>query len=168
MDQLTAMRQDLARLYQQEIGKDLSMQDIPLVDLPDGANFIEVLNQEWSQLKAIVGRQQIPEMMPAIEICESNNDFLILIDLPGVKKKDISVTLQNNILNVRGQRKFHEDENYRQVNTERPYGSFLRTINLPSQLKDEVIEAEFTDGVLKVRCQRAVPDQSQTININVK
>ena len=90
---------------------------------------------------------------PAVDIFTTNNhDVVIKADLPDVKKEDISVTFENNVLTLRGERKFESEtarENYQRM--ERFYGSFGRSFTIPATVDASRISASFKDGVLTVR-----------------
>jgi len=88
---------------------------------------------------------------PALDVVEEKDNFLVKIDLPGLTKDDVSVTIQDNFLTVKGERK-HEVEK-KETNfhhRERVYGSFARTIELPTRVDAGKVEANFRDGVLRV------------------
>jgi len=89
--------------------------------------------------------------VPAVDIDENDQEFLVKADLPGMAEKDVTVTLENNILSLRGERK-HETKstNGGQRRVERSYGSFVRSFMLPSTGDAEHAKATFKDGVLTV------------------
>src|ERR1700730_13595963 len=85
------------------------------------------------------------------------------VDVPGVSYKDFDITLNNNVLTVRGQRQF--GNGYKQENlawTERPYGTFIRTFTLPNTIDLNSIDATYVNGVLQIvfaKCEDAKPKQ---------
>jgi HSP20 family protein len=88
---------------------------------------------------------------PSCDIYETDNEFVIKAELPEVKKENIRVTVENNIVTIRGERKFEEEtkrENYRRV--ERRYGEFMRSFTLPTMIDGAKINAEFKEGMLRV------------------
>ncbi|PIE82724.1 MAG: heat-shock protein Hsp20 [Candidatus Contendobacter odensis] len=88
---------------------------------------------------------------PAIDIQEEENSFSIHADLPGVDIKDIEITMENNVLVLKGQRSIRKEEeshNYRRV--ERVSGTFLRRFSLPDTVDAEKITAKCKDGVLEL------------------
>lgn len=88
---------------------------------------------------------------PAVNVREDENNFYIEAELPGMKKEDIDLEIEQNSLCIKGDRKFEkkeEGENYHFV--ERSYGSFYRSFSLPSNVDAEGISAEYKDGVLQV------------------
>ena len=90
---------------------------------------------------------------PSVDIHTTDeNEFVIQAELPAMKREDISVTFENNVLTLRGERKFEGDStrnNYQRV--ERFYGSFSRSFNVPGTVDASRITASYKDGVLTVR-----------------
>ena len=90
---------------------------------------------------------------PAVDIyTTANHDVVIKADLPDVKKEDISVTFENNVLMLKGERKFESEtarEDYQRM--ERFYGTFSRSFTIPATIDASRISASFKDGVLTVR-----------------
>ena len=106
--------------------------------------------------------------VPAIDVVEEKDSFLIRADLPGLSKDNVSVTLQDNCLTIKGEKK-HESEtkeaNY--YRRERVSGSFSRTIKLPSTVDAKRIDAQFKDGVLHVRLPKTEEAKPKQIDIKV-
>ena len=88
---------------------------------------------------------------PTIEVFEENNRLITRVDLPGVKKEDVTVEVTDGYLTLSGERKRESEEKkdnfYR---SERVYGSFRRTVPLPAGVKQDDVKASFADGVLDV------------------
>ena len=93
---------------------------------------------------------------PLMNVSEIEGDYLIMMDLPGVAKKDVDVNLSNGILTVSGERKISEksDENNRIWN-ETTYGVFSRSFELTSDIVEEKIKAKFNNGVLNITIPKA-------------
>jgi HSP20 family protein len=88
---------------------------------------------------------------PSVDIFENDNEVVIKAELPGMNAKDIEVKLENNVLFLRGERRFEKEakeENYHRV--EREYGNFSRAFSLPAAVNGDKVTAEYKDGVLKV------------------
>ena len=89
--------------------------------------------------------------VPPCDIYETENEIVLKMELPEMKKEDVRVSIENNTLTLRGERKFEakvERENYHRV--ERNYGQFLRRFSVPSSIDGKAILAEFKQGVLTV------------------
>ena len=88
---------------------------------------------------------------PVVDIYEAEGNLVLKAELPGVDPKDVDVRVENNVLTLRGERKFESDvkrEQYHRV--ERAYGSFSRSFTLPNAVDTDKIKAEYKDGVLRV------------------
>jgi len=95
------------------------------------------------------------ELMASLDVHESAKAVTIEADLPGIDEKDIAVTLTNGVLTIRGERKSEREEkkdNYHV--SERSFGSFQRSIQLPDTIDDTSVEARFDKGVLTVVAQK--------------
>ncbi len=87
--------------------------------------------------------------VPLLDVRETESEYLILADLPGVKKEDVSIELSDQTLTISGTRV--PEETGKAQTLERPYGSFVRSLTLPKGLDDERIVADYADGVLTLR-----------------
>lgn len=88
---------------------------------------------------------------PSVDIFENDNDVVVKVELPGMDPKNIDVRLENNVLMLKGERRFEretKEENYHRV--EREYGTFSRAFSLPTAVKEEKVNAEYKDGILKI------------------
>jgi HSP20 family protein len=103
---------------------------------------------------------------PSVDVAETENGYTFYAELPGMNKEDVDVTLENNVLTIRGERKFEKDvnqENYHRI--ERSYGTFSRSFSLPSNVRSEACNASFKDGVLKVEIPKAEEARPRRIEI---
>ena len=118
-----------------------------------------------------VGEEFLPltTWTPACDIYETDKDIVIKAELPEVEKKDVFVSLENNLLTIRGERKFNEEtkrENYHRV--ERRYGEFIRTFTLPAFIDPAKINAEFKDGLLNIVLPKREEAKPKQIEVKVK
>jgi HSP20 family protein len=107
-------------------------------------------------------------MMPSIDVSETDNEVRISADLPGVSESDVYVSLVDDILTIRAEKKLEkkeEKENYHLV--ERSYGTFLRALRLPYAVDSDKIRAEFDNGVLTVTVTKC-KDKEQSRKIPVQ
>ena len=105
---------------------------------------------------------------PAVDIYESQNELVAQVDLPGVEEKDIDIRLENNMLTIRGERKFEKsvnEDSYLRV--ERAYGSFTRTFSLPNTVNPESIHANYAHGVLTIHMPKREESKPKQVRINV-
>ena len=92
---------------------------------------------------------------PAVDVYETDTEVVVKVELPGVKKDDIELTIEDDRLLIRGESKHEEDveeEGYHR--RELRYGSFRRAVSLPSAVKQDEVNASFDDGVLTVRAPK--------------
>ena len=95
---------------------------------------------------------------PAVDIYETDNEITLQAELPGVDRKDIALQLENNVLTLKGERRFEKEtnqENYHRI--ERSYGGFSRAFTIPSGVEEDKIRADYKDGILKI----ALPKKEQ-------
>ncbi len=106
---------------------------------------------------------------PACDIYETDNEIVLKAELPEVKKEDVRVSIENNLLTIRGERKFSEEtkkENYHRV--ERSYGEFMRSFTLPSFIDASKVNAEFKDGLLRVTLAKREEAKPKQVEVKVK
>jgi HSP20 family protein len=105
---------------------------------------------------------------PAVDVYEDEHNVTLKIEVPGIDEKDIDVRLENNTLNVHGERKIEKEEkeeNYRRV--ERQYGSFTRAFTLPTTVDSEKVSATYDKGVLKVTLPKKAEAKPKQIKVTV-
>jgi HSP20 family protein len=105
--------------------------------------------------------------MPAVDIYETaDQDVVVKVDLPDMKREDIKVTFENSVLSIEGQRQFkHENTDRRFWRIERGHGAFRRSFTLPSTVDPSKVEAAFQDGVLTVKLPRREEARPRQIEI---
>jgi HSP20 family protein len=89
--------------------------------------------------------------VPAVDVAETEDAVNVKVEAPGVKKEDIKISVTNNVLTVRGEKKMEKEtseENYHRI--ERVYGSFVRSLELPTLVRADKVKASFKDGVLSI------------------
>ena len=105
---------------------------------------------------------------PALDVVEEKDSFLVKIDLPGLSKDDVSVSIQDNFLIVKGERKHDaekKDTNF--YHRERVHGTFARTIELPTSVDAGKVLATFRDGVLAVTLPKTEAAKPKEIKVSV-
>jgi HSP20 family protein len=104
---------------------------------------------------------------PSVDIYETENELVLKADLPEVAEKDIDIHVENNMLTVRGERKFEQkvkEENYLRI--ERTYGSFSRSFSLPNTVDTDAIKAEYKNGVLTVSMPKRAESKPKQVKIS--
>ena len=111
----------------------------------------------------------LPEWSPQVDISEDDKEYLVKADLPAMKKEDVKVTVEDNVLSISGERKSEKEEKKKKFHRiERSYGTFLRTFTLPENADANKIAAEFKDGVLKVHLLKTPAAKPKSVEVNVQ
>jgi HSP20 family protein len=104
--------------------------------------------------------------VPPVDIRETENHVVLALDLPGLRKEDVNVTLENSVLTIAGERRFESDQKNETLHRlERAYGAFTRSFTLGSQVQADGLEATFQDGVLTVQVPKAEASKPRRIAI---
>ena len=106
--------------------------------------------------------------VPAMDLLETKEHFVLRADLPGMRQEDVSIELEDNVLTVSGERKAeHEDRQEGYYRVERAFGSFSRSLTLPKGIDPAAVTANFSDGVLEVRIPKPEETKPRKISIAV-
>lgn len=103
---------------------------------------------------------------PSVDIFENKDQIVLEAELPGMKREDFELTIENNVITLRGERKFEkkeENDNYHRV--ERSYGAFSRSFTLPQTVSAENATADFKNGVLRVTLPKREEIKARRIEI---
>jgi HSP20 family protein len=106
---------------------------------------------------------------PSVDIYETEHELVVKADLPDVKPEELDIRVENNILTIRGERKFEkkvDEGNYLRV--ERSYGSFSRSFALANTVNTEAIKAEYQNGVLTLTVPKREEAKPKQIKVNVE
>ena len=106
--------------------------------------------------------------IPVVDIFENHDEVVVKAELPGLNVKNIVLWLENNVLTLKGERRFDKEtrkENYHRI--EREYGSFTRSFALPAAVNGDKVSAEYKDGILKVVLPKQAPINHKPIHISV-
>lgn len=106
---------------------------------------------------------------PAVDIIENRDRYTLNAELPGISKEEVQVTLENNVLTIRGEKKTNADQKEGDVHrVERRYGSFERSFTLPAAVDVNKIDAQFRDGVLTLTLPKAEEAKPRAIDVKVR
>ena len=131
---------------------------MPEIDLFDRMFGDWTVPSRWSEERVVV---------PAFDISETEKEYVISGEIPGIEPKDLEVTLTDGILSIKGeknQESEEKEENYHRV--ERHYGSFQRSFRLPDNISKEKLDASYKDGVLMLTLPKS--EESEVKKIEVK
>ena len=109
------------------------------------------------------------EWAPSIDVAETEEDVVVTAELPGVKQENVDITIADDVLTLKGEKKEEKEvkkKNYHRI--ERSYGSFQRSISLPTGVQTDKAKAKYKDGVLQVTIPKAEEAKPKQIKINVE
>jgi HSP20 family protein len=148
------------------------------VPAPRGRNDhpMEAFQQEINRLfddffrtPSFFGGNDAVATMPRLDVSESEREYEITAELPGIEEKDVDLTLADNMLTIRGEKKASREEKHKSYYlSERTFGAFQRAIPLPAEVDKDKVEARFKNGVLTVRLPKSPEAQAKTRRIEVK
>ncbi|HKW56199.1 MAG TPA: Hsp20/alpha crystallin family protein [Candidatus Acidoferrum sp.] len=105
---------------------------------------------------------------PAVDIYETEQQLIVKADLPDVDSKDLDIRVENNVLTIRGERKFEKQVNVdHYLRVERSYGSFSRSFALANTVNSEAIQADYKNGVLTLSIPKREEAKPKQIKVNV-
>jgi HSP20 family protein len=122
------------------------------------------------QLDRMVGRTiSRNAWVPSLDVRETEDQFVVMVDLPGLDPEDVEVQLEDGVLTLRGERQFTRDNTDEQFHRlERNYGSFARSVRLPRVADTERVEASFDRGVLSVVVPKREEAKPRTIEVRAQ
>ena len=137
LDRLTNMRAEMDRVFESTIGS-FSRSPAPL--------------SRWN---------------PAVNVYQDKDQFTVVVELPGLKKEEIEITLHDDTLTISGERK-REESGAQEFLTERLYGNFQRSLTLPTAVDAEKVKANYKDGLLQVVLPKAEEAKPKQIEVALK
>lgn len=126
------------------------------------------VNRMFNELFGPTQESNLTTWAPAVDIFENEHDLVVKADLPDVKPEELDIRVENNILTIRGERKFEkkvDEKNYLRV--ERSYGSFARSFSLANTVNSEAIKADYKDGVLTLTIPKREEAKPKQIKVTV-
>lgn len=122
--------------------------DLPEYSLPD--QYRDTINSDW---------------LPLVDLVDSPDSFIIKVELPGVERQDVSLTIHNYELWIQGERRIEKDDSHKYYCCEGNYGTFLRKIKLPSYCSLNNIESELKNGILTIIFKKNSNEKNKNIEI---
>ncbi len=117
----------------------------------------------WRRLK------ELEEISPSVDMFDKKDEIVVKADIPGVDKENINISLSENTITIKGEMKREEEvkeEDY--YYAERSYGSFSRTLNLPTKVQADKVKASFKNGILEVHLPKAEEAKPKEVKVEVK
>jgi HSP20 family protein len=108
------------------------------------------------------------QIVPPVDVYEDEHHLTLKAELPGIDPKDVDVRVENNILTIRGERKFEKEEkeeNFHRI--ERRYGTFTRSFTLPNTVNPDSVKADYENGVLKIEFEKRAEAKPKQIQVNI-
>ncbi|HZU98167.1 MAG TPA: Hsp20/alpha crystallin family protein [Planctomycetota bacterium] len=110
----------------------------------------------------------VAEWAPAVDVSETEKEFVIKAELPEVKKEDVKVTVEDGILTIQGERKQEKEEKGKKFHRiERSYGSFVRSFTLPDEADATKVAAEVKDGMLNIRLPKTEKPKAKATEVKI-
>jgi HSP20 family protein len=186
VDELPSGRHVAGRSFTMEVTMSTTKlqrtQGTPTRYTPFGSSLSREMNEMRDRMRRLmqqpfgrIGPEAFPGDMlqavgwlPAVEISESDTEFTVVAELPGMKAKDVQVEFVDGVLTLRGEKQEQRDERERRYHLwERSYGTFLRTFEFPVAIDEEKLHAEHRDGLLEVHLPKKVGTAPQGRRIEV-
>jgi HSP20 family protein len=106
---------------------------------------------------------------PIVDVSEDKDNVIVKAEMPGMKKEDVKISIQDNVLTLKGEKKQEKEEkdaNYHRI--ERSYGSFSRSFTLPTSVKADKVKASYKDGVLNITLPKTEEAKPKEIPVSVE
>jgi HSP20 family protein len=113
--------------------------------------------------------REVEMVSPAVDMFEKADEIVVKAEVPGIDKKNIKISVSDNVLSIKGEMKKEEEvkeEDY--YYSERSYGSFSRSLTLPAKVVESKISAEFKDGILEVHLPKIAESKPKEIKVDIK
>lgn len=109
------------------------------------------------------------QFVPALDVSETDDEFVVNAELPGIDPKEVDINLTGNLLTIKGEKKSEKEERGDGFHRmERSYGSFSRSLQLPCEVQEDKIEAHYKNGVLDLRLPKVESAKRRSVKIEVK
>ena len=129
---------------------------------------IDRLFEDFTRGLDTLGQAQV-NLAPSMDVAETDNEIVISAEMPGLERKDVEISIDDNVLTIRGEKKVENEQDDKNKNyhlTERSYGVFYRVLQLPAGIDPSKVQATMSNGVLKITIPK--PKRSEAKKIEVK
>ena len=131
--------------------------------------FGDFFSRPWFGLKLPERLREIGFREPAIEVYEEKDDVVVKAEIPGIKKEELEVNITDDLLTIKGQKKKEEEVKEKgYYYSERSFGSFERSIEIPRPVHSDKARASFKDGVLEVRIPKTEEAKRKEVKLRVE
>lgn len=141
----------------------------PMQELEDmSARMNRLFGPAAMRWPVVEGEQSFADWAPAIDVEETDTEYLIKADLPAMKKEDVKISVEDGVLAIEGERRQEKEEKGRKFHrVERSYGKFLRRMSLPTDVDQKKVTADFKDGVLNVHMPKSPAASDRKLDVKV-
>ena len=141
----------------------------PFRELEEVSNRLNrIFGQSLARSESGQNMLAVADWAPSVDISETDSEYLIKGEIPGVKKEDVKVTIQDGMLTIQGERKQEKEEKGKKFHRiERSYGSFVRSFRVPGDADENSVKAEFKDGMLNVTLAKSAKAKPKAIEVSV-
>lgn len=136
-------------------------------------NMSHRLNQVLAGRSALRGDREetmaVADWVPVVDVVETDSEFQLLVELPGVEKADVKLSIEAGVLTISGQRtqEREQQKTRRYHRVERSYGRFARSFTLPDSVDDEKLAAEFRNGILTIHLLKSEKAKPRSIEVKI-
>lgn len=141
----------------------------PFKELEDVSNRLNRLfGRSENRAESSQSMLTVADWSPSVDISETDDAYLIKGEIPGVKKEDVKVTVQDGMLTIQGERRMEKEEKNKKFHrVECSYGNFVRSFRMPDDADEEKVKAEFKDGMLNISLPKSEKAKKRSINVSV-
>ena len=143
----------------------------------DQDSFRELENMSQRLNKVLGGRNMaggpreesmaVADWIPVVDVVETESEFQLLAELPGVEKEDVKLSVEGGVLTITGHRGQEKDEKRRYHRVERSYGQFARSFALPDSVDEQKLTAEFRHGILTIHLLKSEKAKPRSIEVKI-
>jgi HSP20 family protein len=133
----------------------------PLASVQDQVRAVDRAMNRWSQL---ANDERAPGL-PAVDVWAKEDEVIVEAELPGVAAEDVDISVEGDVLTLRGKRNAPAEDEARPYRQERGHGEFSRSFRLPFRVEPNAVDARFANGVLEVKLPRAEADRPRRIAV---
>ena len=140
----------------------------PFRDVLALQNRMNSLFQEYNRTQNDHDALATSAFVPPVDIYEDEHKIVLNLEVPGLKQSDLDIQLENNVLSVKGERKFEKEEkeeNFHRI--ERRYGSFFRSFTIPNTVNPESVKASYDAGVLRIELEKRAEARPKQIKVEI-
>jgi HSP20 family protein len=140
----------------------------PFRDVLALQNRMNSLFQDYSRGQGEGDALSTAAFVPPVDVYEDEHNIVLKLEVPGMKENELDIQLENNLLTVKGERKFEKEEkeeNFHRI--ERRYGSFYRSFTIPNTVNPESVKASYEAGVLRIELAKRAEAKPKQIKVEI-